>query len=82
MKNIIGLYARHLRTILKAAKSKADAEKGSGYFVKLFSSAYGGTVENNFAKSKQCQEKFDVFLGIFMVVFGQPMMPVPALFCG
>ena len=53
----------------KPIDTLADAEKGSEYFVKLFSSAYGGTVENNFAKSKQCQEKFDIFLGIFYGCF-------------
>ena len=60
----------------------SDAEKGSGYFVKLFSSAYEGTVENNFTKSKQCQEKFDIFLGIFIAVFEETVTPVPTLFYG
>ena len=45
-----------IQRVDKPIDTLADAEKGSEYFVKLFSSAYGGTVENNFAKSKQCQE--------------------------
>ena len=43
---------RQAQRVDKPIDTLADAEKGSEYFVKLFSSAYGGTVENNFAKSK------------------------------
>ncbi len=38
------------------------------YFVKSFSSLYGGTAENDFAKSKQPQGLLDVFLAVISFI--------------
>ena len=42
----------------------ADGEKRRVYFVKSFSLAYKGTVENDFSKSKKWQGKLNVFPAI------------------
>ena len=47
--------------------------------MKSFSSAYVGTLENDFAKSKQRQGKLDVFLAVFNIILcGQSRMSAPA----
>ena len=67
---VLGWIAqKHLFTAKKWPKQQRQClrlRKRKVYFVKSFSSAYTGTVENDFAKSKQRQGELDVLLAVFV----------------